>query len=262
MSLDIGKTLDDWPYEAGQVTVRKIRGDDGREKIQLRLDLGLLQMETTGRPDGQRPHGCDSLLSHYEQRLEEHKSAHGSDEGFKVDESACEELRSEAIMYYHRYLAEFVLEDFSAVERDTNRNLRLLDFLLAYAAEESDRNSFEQYRPYIIMMNTRARAQLALRDKRPRAALAIAKLGIDRLKQFYKRFGQDDVGTSSGEIAVLRAFAKEIEGHLPVDPLKRLKQDLIKAVREERYEEAARLRDKLRKLGPDASAETAEQDER
>ncbi|MHC4983940.1 MAG: UvrB/UvrC motif-containing protein, partial [Planctomycetota bacterium] len=177
MGLDIGKTLQDWPYEPGQITVRKIRGDDGREKIQLRLDLGLLQMETTGRPDGKRPHGRESLLSYYEQRLQDHKDSQGGDEGYSLDESDCEKLRGEAVMYYHRYLAEFVLEDFAGVERDTARNLMLLDFFNSYAAEESDRRAMEQYRPYIVMMNTRARGQLSLGDGRPRAALAIVKLG-------------------------------------------------------------------------------------
>ena len=36
---------------------RKIVGEDGKEKLQVRLDLGLLQMELNGRPDGERPHG-------------------------------------------------------------------------------------------------------------------------------------------------------------------------------------------------------------
>ena len=68
MSLDISRILEDWPFEPGKVTARRIQGDDGRAKIQLRLDLGLYQMEATGRPDGQRPHGCDTLLAYYEQR--------------------------------------------------------------------------------------------------------------------------------------------------------------------------------------------------
>ena len=257
MSLDINKALEGWPYEPGQVTVRKIRGDDGREKIQLRLDLGLLQMETAGRPDGQRPHGSESLLSYYEQKLQEHRGAQGGDEGFKLDEDTCEQLRTEAVMYYHRYLAEFVLEDFAAVERDTSRNLRVLDLFTSFAAEESDRHAFEHYRPYIVMMNTRARAQLALKDNRPKAALAIAKLGIDRLKDFYRDVGQDEMISRSGEIAVLRAFAKEIQSRLPVDPLNSIKEQLNKAVQEERYEEAARLRDKLRTLSADSSSEGA-----
>ncbi len=260
MSVDISKILKDWPYEPGQITVRKVRGADGLEKIQLRLDLGLLQMNTTGRPDGDRPHGCKSLLDYYEQQLQVYKSAHGSEEGFELDENACERLRGEAVMYYHRYLAEFVLEDFASVERDTERNLRLLDFLSAHAAEESDRCALDQYRPYMIMMNTRARGKLAIRDKRLQAALTIVKLGIERIREFYKRFGREEIIAKSGEIAVLKAFVGEIEGHIPLDPLEKLKKDLEKAIGEERYEDAADLRDRMHKLvanapSPEAHAE-------
>ena len=46
--------------------VRIVPGDDGLEKIQMRIDLGLLQMELSGRPDGQRPFDHESLLDYYE----------------------------------------------------------------------------------------------------------------------------------------------------------------------------------------------------
>src|ERR1700689_565485 len=59
----------DWQFEAGEINVRKIIGLDGAPKLQMRLDLGLLQMELSGRPDGHRPHGCESLLEFFEQQL-------------------------------------------------------------------------------------------------------------------------------------------------------------------------------------------------
>ncbi len=59
MSLDLNSLLKDWPHESGAIKVRKIIGLDGNEKLQLRIDLGVLQMEMTGRPDGQRPHNCE-----------------------------------------------------------------------------------------------------------------------------------------------------------------------------------------------------------
>ena len=52
MSLDLNTLLNEWPHEPGAIKVRKILGLDGREKLQLRIDLGMLQMEMTGRPDG------------------------------------------------------------------------------------------------------------------------------------------------------------------------------------------------------------------
>jgi len=53
-------------------------------------------------------------------------------------------------------------------------------------------------------------------------------------------------------VATLKALLKDIEAKIPVDPLKQLQRDLAKAVQEERYEEAARLRDAIRGDGGDA----------
>jgi hypothetical protein len=245
MSLDIGEILKDWPYEPGQVTARRVRGDDGKDKIQLRLDLGLLQMEATGRPDGERPHGMGSLLEYYEQQLAQHQAKEGTDSGFTLDEEACELLRSEGVMYYHRYLAEFVLEDFEAVERDTDRNLRLMDFCSRFGAQEADRVMLEQYRAYVLMMSARARSRRAIRDSHPKAALAAVRKGIEDIQEFYRNIGRDELVKSSGEIAVLRVLAKEIEATIPLDPANKLRQDLARAVREERYEDAAAIRDQL-----------------
>jgi len=247
MSLDIGHILDGWPYRSGQVTVRRIQSDGGEPLIQLRLDLGLLQMRTTGRPDGQRPHGCESVLQHYQRQLQQHVEAHGSEEGFSLDEPACELLRAEGVMFYHRYLAEFILEDYDAVHRDTTRNLQLMDFCAAHAKELSDRYILEQYRPYVLMMSARAQAHMELRRGNPKVAKAVAQEGIGKIEAFYRRFDQAELADDSGEIAVLRALAKEIEGKIPVDPIAKLRRALDKAVAEERYEEAAILRDRLQR---------------
>src|SRR5438309_2321867 len=68
MSLDLNTILKDWPHESGSIKVRKVTGLDGREKLQLRVDLGVLQMEMSGRPDGQHPHNCESLLQYHQKK--------------------------------------------------------------------------------------------------------------------------------------------------------------------------------------------------
>ena len=55
MGKDIKILLRDWVYNPTGLQVRKIIGDDGLEKIQMRIDLGMLQFEIDGRPDGDRP---------------------------------------------------------------------------------------------------------------------------------------------------------------------------------------------------------------
>ena len=248
MSLDISQILSQWPYKPGEMTVRRIVGADGQEKIQLRLDLGILQMESSGRPDGDRPHGHESLLAYHEYLLQKHVEDHGDDMGFSLDEADCEALRTEAVMYYHRYLAEFVLGDYEGVDRDTMRNLRLMDFCRHYAEGDSDKYALEQYRPYVIMMRTRARAQLAMDGSRLKSALAAARKGIADIEAFFENFGGAKMKERSGELAVLRALEKEIESRLPVDPVQKLREQLAQAVEAEQYEDAAELRDRLRTL--------------
>ena len=58
----IDRILTDWPYDPGNVNVRIVRGDDSRDVIQMRVDMGLLQMETTGRPDGNRPESYETYF--------------------------------------------------------------------------------------------------------------------------------------------------------------------------------------------------------
>jgi hypothetical protein len=71
MNPDISELLDKWPYESGRINARLVKGKDGQPRIQVRLDLGLLQMHTDGRPDGQRPFGYTSLLEYYESKMDD-----------------------------------------------------------------------------------------------------------------------------------------------------------------------------------------------
>ena len=70
MNVDITEILRGWPFEPGKINVRLIEGEGGDRKVQVRLDLGLLQMELDGRPDGLRPSDHDSLLEYYEANLD------------------------------------------------------------------------------------------------------------------------------------------------------------------------------------------------
>lgn len=253
---DILPLLKGWDYEPGTINVRKISGIDGAPKLQMRVDLGLLQMEVSGRPDGVKPHGCESLLEYFEAQLREHKMRNGTDLGFHLTSSQCQLLREEASMYYYRYLSLFVLEEFNGVVRDTARNLRVLDLCGKFAVNEQDRLWLEQYRPYITMMNVRAQASILFKEKRYADALAAVSEGLARIREFFVRFGQEDVYSQSNEVQVLKKFARNIRKKLPIDPILKLQSRLDRAVKREAYEEAAKLRDEItrRKAGKTESA--------
>jgi hypothetical protein len=243
---DLVPLLKGWDYEPGTINVRKIFGMDGQPKVQMRLELGILQMEITGRPDGARPHGHESFLDYLETQLKEHKKRHGSDLGFHLTGAQCQTLREEAQLYYQRYLSLFVLEDFTGVVRDTARNLRVLDICGKFAVEEQDRLMLEQFRPYIVMMNARASASIAFKAEKYSEALNIITDALDDIREFFTALGQPEAFSQSSEVRVLRRFARDIRRKMPVDPMQRLQNQLERAVKAERYEEAAKLRDQIR----------------
>ncbi|HEY7089092.1 MAG TPA: UvrB/UvrC motif-containing protein [Tepidisphaeraceae bacterium] len=247
VSKDISPLLKGWDYEPGTINVRKINGLDGAQKLQMRLDLGVLQMELAGRPDGNRPHGCESLLEYYEDQLKDHKRRNGTELGFHLTGEQCAALREEAGLYYHRYLSLYVLEDFPGVVRDTARNLKVLDFCGKFAVDEQDRLVLEQYRPYITMMNSRAAASILFKEEKYREALEVVGKGLEKIKEFFTQFGQPEAFTQANEVKVLKQFARDIRKKLPIDPIAKLQSQLDKAVKAEHYEEAARLRDEIKR---------------
>ncbi len=243
MIRDLRTILDGWDFEPGKISVRKIIGRDGREKIQTRIDLGVLQMECTGRPDGERPHGCDSLLEYQEQRLRTHIAVSGSDTDFLLSPEDCRELRHEAYLYYQRYLSRYVLEEFDGVEQDTARNLRVIDLCGRYAAAERDRSLLQAQRAYVMMMHTRARAQLALAQDGPEEALQIVEQGIAELER--QSAADEERDAWNRETDTLRALRHEILDRLPEGATAKLQSELEKALAREDYERAAELRDRL-----------------
>ena len=242
---DLQTILDGWEYEPGKISVRKIIGRDGQAKIQTRVDLGVLQLEIDGRPDGERPHGFSSLLEYQEHELRRHVQSCGCDAGFELSAEDCHELRLEAYLYYQRYLSLFVLEEFDGVHRDTERNLRLIDLIERYATRERDREAFGSQRAYVLMMNIRARAYDALGRGAPETALATVTRGIARVRGCTAEDCCPADEETAPEVEVLEALQCEVLHKMSEDAPARLHYELDAAVVAEDFERAAELRDKL-----------------
>ncbi|MEL7472170.1 MAG: UvrB/UvrC motif-containing protein [Planctomycetota bacterium] len=285
MDLDLTELLADWAYTPGQINVRLIQGQDGARKVQVRLDLGILQMNMEGRPDGLRPHSYPSLLDYHQARIDaqladpaadlpgesdgeddidseiaggeaedtndddsDTSDTESGERPIRLSEDECRALREEAAQYYHRYVALLVLEEFDAVVRDTTRNLRVLDLCNKHAANESDRNALEQFRPYIMMMRSRALASQALSDSEPKAAIAAIDDGLDGLRRYFAEAGEGEHFEESPEVQMLRGMREALVPKLPVSQGAELKERLKQAVDQENYELAAILRDELKML--------------
>ncbi|MCI0513627.1 UvrB/UvrC motif-containing protein [candidate division KSB1 bacterium] len=248
MSKDISPILEGWSFQPDEISVRKIKGVDGRWKLQLRLDLGLIQMELSGRPDGSRPNDHESLLEYYKALAAKQQLTTGTDKNFHLNTSDCQALQREALQYYHRYISCFQLQEYQEVCQDTHRNLEVIDFVKRYAVNEYDIFNFEQFRPYILMMNTRALANLSLSENNYHRAITQVKTGIQKIKAFFESYGQAELMEQSMELQFLEKWLKELSDQQPVNLIEKLQRELKEAVDHEKFEHAAVLRDQLNTL--------------
>jgi len=245
MSLDLNWLVKDWSHEPGAIKVRKIMGLDGKEKLQLRIDLGLLQMEMEGRPDGQRPHNCESLL-HYHQRRAKRAVERG--EPYVLTPEQCAELQQEGIQYYHRYLSLFQINDFHGVIRDTQRNLDLFNFIATHTDRDEVAWSFQQFRPYVIMMNTRAKASIFLGEGKFAEAMKEIERGRDTIQEFFQQSNFPELAQKSSELAFLEEWLEEVSSKRPLSKLEIMQREMETAIAKELYERAAELRDAIKVL--------------
>jgi hypothetical protein len=259
MSPDLTRLLSEWPYEPGKVNCRLVRGADGSEKVQIRLELGILQLEADGRPDGTRPKGFPSMLDALQSEIEgpadgAERAGEAAPPGPENPSSRtltpeeCAGLRDEAEQYYRRYVALSVLEDHERVVRDTTRNLQLLDFCREHAEREQDRTALEELRPMLLMTRTRALASIALRHNEAKAAVAALDEGLESLRRVFAEAGRPQLFEKSSEAQALRAMREGLVPKLPLSQKAELRTRLSQALREENYELAAILRDELKQL--------------
>jgi len=244
MTEDIGHILRNWPYNPGEDLIVRIVEDIDGPKLQIRIDMGIIQMEMDGNPTDEKPEGFESWFEYY---LQKHKQeeANQVDDFFTLNDKDCQKLRRETVHYYYRYLGLMKLGDYKRVIRDTDRNRWLFDFIRKYAASEMDRWALDQYRPYVIMMNVRARASLAINESLESGiekAIGFINKGIEDIVHFYKEYGLTSEMDNSIELTILKALKSEFIRNIPPS----LDEQLQKAIREERFEEASKIRDRIR----------------
>jgi hypothetical protein len=254
MSKDITTLLEGWEYEPEEIIVRIVPGDDGRDKIQMRVDMGLLQMELDGSPDGTRPEGRESWLEYYEEQQRGHETAKG-DDPFALEDDDCFRLWREGVQYYQRYLSLWHLKMFDRCARDTSRNLRLFAFVHQHARTDRNKFQFDQWRPYVTMMHARAVATPLVDKGDYTGALQTIEAAIQEIRRFLEEYRQSHRTDECLELKNLEQWRDEVMAeadHAGKGETARsmlvLQQKLRAAVADERFEEAARLRDEIRRL--------------
>jgi len=248
MSEDISPMLDGWDYEPGQLKVRKIEGRDRLPKLQIRMDLGIMQLAWSGRPDGTRPHDSDSLLEYQAAQLHHHESS-GAEEPFTLSREECWALSQEAMQYYWRRVGFFELKEYERAEDDAVHNLHILDLCENHAENDEDRQIGEQYRVFVTSHRIQAHALRLVEGEEHTEAVAVIRRGITEIEEILKEQGEVDYAEECVELQFLREWEKEVEGMRELSPREQLQADLNVAVEKEQFELAASLRDQLRQMG-------------
>jgi hypothetical protein len=216
--------------------------------LQIRIELGVLQLEVVGRPDGLRPHGCATYLDY----LRHSAAGRGQAPGGKappwtMSAHQCAESDREFIQFYHRRVAWLALRRYDKAIQDADHTLALMDFIRRFGNEEDYIASHEQFRGPVLFHRTQAATALALERRRPEEAIDALRDGVERLTAHQRTWWEEHDATDSPNLALiesLRGIEQEIRKNFAVE--KTLREQLDEAVACENYEQAARLRDQIR----------------
>lgn len=253
MTKDIGKILRDWDYAPGHINARWISGDDGQPRIQLRLDLGVLQMMPEDRPDGKKPFGFASLLDYYLHLEENTQPDHPA---LDLNPDACMALLQEAVQFYYRYISFSALGYLDGVIADTEHSLQIFELIARHADDDEIVWQFFQFFPYVRMMNARAVSEKAVEEKNFDEAIEVVEAAIDDVRDFLEDFSDFEEDEVCDELLMLQDMLDNLKKRKPKTKLERLQENLDRAIAVENYERAALIRDELNKIqiGADGDA--------
>lgn len=250
MRRDLDDALSGWPYEpeGGEVIAREVRARDGRTVVQVRVELGMLQMEVGGRPDGSRPHGFATYLDYLRYRAAGRGEKPGEREpSWTMSRDHCTAADREFVQYYHRREAWLALQRYDRALKDADHTLALMDFVCRHGIDEEYISSHERFRGLVLFHRTRAGAALALERRRPDEAIDAVRDGVERLNSHMEKWAEEHEQTEIPNVSLieqLHLLEKEIRKNFSV--AKTLREQLDEAVADEDYERAARLRDQIR----------------
>jgi len=242
MSQDIDDLLQGWNFQPGVVQARLIQAGDGRQVIQMRVDLGVLQMETTGRPDGTRPHG---FPTYFDYLVQEARPTDGSEQSFVLTDEQCLEADREFVQLYHRRICWLALQKFAPALADADHTLAFMDFVRDHSPDEDYTQAHEQYRGFVLFQRTQAAAALAVEQKKPDQAIDEIAACLEKLQAFFASFGAEEQMEENAMVRQLRQMENSLRQSHGIGAT--LREQLQNAIANEEYEIAAKLRDALRR---------------
>ena len=243
---DIDTLLKGWDFQPGEVNARFFKSRTGRELVQMRVDMGLLQMEADLRPDGVHPHGAETYFDYLVGEVIR------TGESFRLSKEQCNEADREFVQYYHRRLCWLSLREYHRAAKDADHSLSFMDFVREHSPDDEWTLSHEQYRPFVLFHRVQAGALAALEEKGPESAISEINNGLQRYKDLFARYDAVDQYPDDELVRRLQEMRENIRQRYEVG--RTLDEQLNEAVQSENYELAAKLRDKVR------SSQTAQTD--
>ncbi|MFP4055799.1 MAG: UvrB/UvrC motif-containing protein [Candidatus Brocadiia bacterium] len=252
MGVDLGPLFGEWPHDRSDETknVRCVRGNDGKLKIQVRVRCGIFQWEYDGRPDGDQPHNYPTLLDYYRDRINQLRADGSPDASLHLGKEQVDEISEELMDYYQRRVLFFRLGEYGRARRDAEHNLGLLDVIRQHTDDADLILEHEKWRPFVLMDRSRAQALLVCQRGQFMDAIHTLNEGIEEIADFFRRHGREDLVEMSQEIATLKDLKHRLRELYDI-PLSRtevvdaLREEQAKAIADEDYERAARLRDEI-----------------
>ena len=250
MNLDLDELLVGWNASTDEVCARLVECETGECLVQLRVDLGLLQMALDGRPDGERFHGLPSVREFFE-----HEVAVGRE--LAADD--WRELHRELQQFNYRRLALSNLVEAAMREQrpreagdHLKRTLSDIDHCLAIlqllrANPEHWDGPLATLIPTLIFNRARLMARLRSVEQRYDEAIEEAESGIRQLEELIGTAdcGDDELLQENPAVSYLRQMAQRIREQHGINLT--LQEQLDAAIEQEDFEAAARLRDELRR---------------
>ena len=234
---DIDRILKDWPYEPGEISARVIRAGAGREVLQMRVEMGVLQLEIDGRPDGQRPSGAATYFD-FLKGLAAHSNG-----DFELNPRQCLEADREFMQFYHRRVCWLALREFRRATQDADHTLAFMDFVRDHSPNEEWTLSHEQYRPFVLFHRVQASTLAQLEEQGPEDAVLELDRGMREFQTLFDELEADEPFEDDELVQRLVELRDTLSQQYDLKPS--LNEQLAKAVESEQYELAARLRDEI-----------------
>jgi hypothetical protein len=235
-ALFLDALLAEWPLNPKSLTVRQLQARNGRQVIQMRIEMGVLQLETEGRPGGDRPFGATTMLHYIQDKLKDAAS------DYILSEDECFECDREFIQFYHRRVCWLTLKEYDRAAADARHTLALMDLCRQHSPDDAWTVSHEQYRPFVIYHRVQAEAMSLLGSEDPGSAIHCINQAIVEVEEAFAANGDDETEREQ-LVARLEEMRETLRERFSVG--RTLQEQLADAIQAEQYELAAKLRDAL-----------------